>query len=57
MLSHFRTMWLVFLHLFKKNVTIQYPEEKIVLHPRYKGRIVLTKDPDGGERCVGCYLC
>ena len=57
MLSHFRTMWLVFLHLFKRNVTIQYPEEKIVLHPRYKGRIVLTKDPDGGERCVGCYLC
>ena len=57
MLSHFRTMWLVFIHLFKKKVTIEYPEEKIKLHPRWRGRIVLTKDPDGGERCVGCYLC
>ena len=57
MLSHLRTMWLVFLHLFRKNVTIQYPEQKVKLYPRYKGRIVLTRDPDGGERCVGCYLC
>ena len=50
-------MWLVFLHLFRKKETIEYPEEKVDLHPRYRGRIVLTKDPDGGERCVGCYLC
>lgn len=57
MLSHFRTMWLVFKHLFKKKVTIEYPEEKVQLRPRWRGRIVLTKDPDGGERCVGCYLC
>src|SRR6478752_2817719 len=57
MISHIRTIWLTFLHLFKKHVTIEYPEEKVKLHPRYKGRIVLTKDPDGGERCVGCYLC
>src|ERR1044072_3797451 len=57
MFSHLRTMWLVFIHLFKKKVTIEYPEEKVELHPRYRGRIVLTKDPDGGERCVGCYLC
>lgn len=57
MFSHFRTMWLVFKHLFKKKVTIEYPEEKVQLHPRWRGRIVLTKDPDGGERCVGCYLC
>ena len=57
MISHIRTIWLTFLHLFKKHVTIEYPEEKIKLHPRWRGRIVLTKDPDGGERCVGCYLC
>jgi NADH-quinone oxidoreductase subunit I len=41
-------MWLVFLHLFHKKETIQYPEEKIKLHPRWRGRIFLTKDPDGG---------
>jgi NADH-quinone oxidoreductase subunit I len=43
--------------MFSKRVTIQYPEEKIHLAPRYRGRIVLTRDPDGGERCVACYLC
>jgi NADH-quinone oxidoreductase subunit I len=38
-------------------VTIQYPEEKPKIPPRWRGRIVLTRDPDGKERCVACYLC
>jgi NADH-quinone oxidoreductase subunit I len=57
MLSILRSMWLVFLHLFRKPVTVQYPDEKPVLPARWRGRIVLTRDPDGEERCVGCYLC
>jgi NADH-quinone oxidoreductase subunit I len=57
MLSSVRSLWAVFLHLFQKNEAIQYPEEKVYLPPRYRGRIVLTRDPDGGERCVACYLC
>jgi NADH-quinone oxidoreductase subunit I len=56
-LSQIRSLWLVFKHLFHKKVTIQYPEEKAYLAPRYRGRIVLTRDPDGGERCVACNLC
>ncbi len=50
-------MWIVFTHLFRKKVTIEYPEEKLKLPPRYRGRIILSRDPDGGERCVACYLC
>ena len=57
MTSILKSLWLVFKHLFHKKVTIQYPEEKAYLAPRYRGRIVLTRDPDGGERCVACYLC
>ena len=57
MLSIFKSIWLVFLHLFRRKITIQYPEEKAYLAPRYRGRIVLTRDPDGGERCVACQLC
>jgi NADH-quinone oxidoreductase subunit I len=57
MLTAFRNFWLVFLHLFHKKVTIQYPEETVYLPPRFRGRIVLTRDPDGEERCVACYLC
>ncbi len=57
MFSLLRTMWDVFLHAFHPRVTVQYPDEKIKLPPRYRGRIILSRDPDGGERCVGCYLC
>jgi NADH-quinone oxidoreductase subunit I len=57
MFSILRSIWITFSHTFHKRVTIEYPEEKAKLHPRYRGRIVLTRDPDGGERCVGCYLC
>jgi NADH-quinone oxidoreductase subunit I len=57
MISLLRSLWLVFLHLFRKRETIPYPEQKAYLAPRYRGRIVLTRDPDGDERCVACYLC
>ncbi|MGM0576875.1 MAG: NADH-quinone oxidoreductase subunit NuoI [Myxococcota bacterium] len=57
MTSILRTMWLVFLYLFRKKVTVEYPEEKPTLAPRWRGRIILSRDPDGEERCVGCYLC
>jgi NADH-quinone oxidoreductase subunit I len=57
MLSILRTLWLTFLHLFKRKATVQYPEEMIALPARWRGRIILSRDPDGEERCVGCYLC
>ncbi|MFZ5654558.1 MAG: NADH-quinone oxidoreductase subunit NuoI [Pseudomonadota bacterium] len=52
-----RSMVLVFLNAFKKREVICYPEQKPYLPPRYRGRIVLTRDPDGEERCVACNLC
>jgi NADH-quinone oxidoreductase subunit I len=57
MVSLLRTLWRVFLHLFQKKVTVQYPEQKRPRPPRMRGRIVLTKDPSGKERCVACGLC
>jgi NADH-quinone oxidoreductase subunit I len=44
-------------HLFRKPITEKYPEFKRQLPARSRGRIVLTRDPDGDERCVACYLC
>jgi NADH-quinone oxidoreductase subunit I len=44
-------------YIFRRPITIQYPEEKPIVPPRWRGRIVLTSDPDGKERCVACYLC
>jgi NADH-quinone oxidoreductase subunit I len=57
MVSLLRTIWTVFLHMFRRRETVLYPEVKPQLPPRYRGRIVLTRDPDGEERCVACYLC
>lgn len=57
MFSIIKTIWTVFLHAFRKRVTIQYPEERPYLPPRWRGRIILSRDPDGQERCVACHLC
>ena len=50
MLSLLRTLWRVFLHAFHSRVTVLYPEERLHQPPRSRGRIVLTRDPDGGKR-------
>ncbi len=57
LLSLARTTWIVSRKLLAPKVTVQYPEEKVAAAPRWRGRIVLTRDPDGQERCVACYLC
>lgn len=57
MLNILKGIWLVFVHAFQRRVTVQYPEEQPYLPPRWRGRIILSRDPDGQERCVGCYLC
>ncbi|MCB1631514.1 MAG: NADH-quinone oxidoreductase subunit NuoI [Pseudomonadales bacterium] len=55
--TNLRSMWMIFWRLTRKRATIQYPEQPVYLPPRYRGRIVLTRDPDGDERCVACNLC
>jgi NADH-quinone oxidoreductase subunit I len=57
MLSLLETIWQVFLHTFRRRVTVLYPEKKPQMPPRYRGRIILSRDPNGEERCVACYLC
>ena len=57
MLSILKGFWIILSHTFRRRVTVQYPEQKPCLPPRYRGRIVLTRDPAGNERCVACYLC
>jgi NADH-quinone oxidoreductase subunit I len=38
--------------------TIQYPEEKTPVYPRFRGRHKLHRFDDTGlEKCVGCSLC
>jgi NADH-quinone oxidoreductase subunit I len=44
-------------NLFVKKVTIQYPEEKTPLSPRFRGLHALRRYPNGEERCIACKLC
>ncbi|GBG12723.1 NADH-quinone oxidoreductase subunit I [Novimethylophilus kurashikiensis] len=43
--------------LFKRKVTVQYPEEKTPLSPRFRGLHALRRYPSGEERCIACKLC
>ena len=52
--TQLRSLGMIFAHAWRKRDTLQYPEEPVYLPPRYRGRIVLTRDPDGEERCVAC---
>jgi NADH-quinone oxidoreductase subunit I len=46
-----------FSHLFRKKVTTGYPERHEPVGPRYHGRHILNRHPDGLEKCIGCELC
>lgn len=38
--------------------TIQYPEEKMPMFPRYRGPLMLLTDPETGiPKCIACGLC
>lgn len=44
-------------YFFKRKVTIQYPEEKTPVSPRFRGIHALRRYPNGEERCIACKLC
>ena len=46
-----------FKHIFKKKVTIRYPEQQRPFSPVYRGRHTLMRDEEGRERCTACGLC
>jgi NADH-quinone oxidoreductase subunit I len=48
---------LTFAHMFRPQVTVKYPDVQQPSAPRYHGRHVLNRHPDGLEKCVGCELC
>ena len=44
-------------YLFRRKFTVQYPEEKTPLSPRFRGLHALRRYPNGEERCIACKLC
>ena len=48
------TLWTMFTG---RRVTVNYPYEKGVLSPRFRGEHALRRYPSGEERCIACKLC
>lgn len=44
-------------HMFKRRITVKYPDHKKPTETRFHGRHVLNRHPDGLEKCIGCELC
>lgn len=54
----FKGLAVTFRHmLFVRKVTLQYPEEKAPISPRFRGLHALRRYPNGEERCIACKLC
>ena len=50
-------MALTLRYFFKPKVTLNYPNEKGPLSPRFRGEHALRRYPNGEERCIACKLC
>jgi len=57
LLELLRGMMLTGRYFFARKVTVQYPEEKTPLSPRFRGLLALRRYPNGEERCIACKLC
>lgn len=44
-------------HMFRRRVTVQYPEQRRIETASFRGRHRLQRYADGRERCVACALC
>jgi len=44
-------------HIFRKPITVNYPDEKVPVFPKWRGKQVLMRDENGLEKCVACGLC
>ena len=48
---------LTFRTFFTRPITLQYPEQKMVMVPRFRGLHELARDSEGKIICVACELC
>jgi len=53
----FRGLGVTGRYLFRTKFTVQYPEEKAPISPRFRGLHALRRYPHGEERCIACKLC
>jgi NADH-quinone oxidoreductase subunit I len=44
-------------YFFKPKITVQFPEQRTPVSPRFRGLHALRRYPNGEERCIACKLC
>ena len=44
-------------YMFRRKITVQYPDEKTPQSHRFRGLHALRRYPNGEERCIACKLC
>ncbi len=44
-------------YFFSRKITVQFPEERTPISPRFRGLHALRRYPNGEERCIACKLC
>ncbi|MDH5386849.1 MAG: NADH-quinone oxidoreductase subunit NuoI [Gammaproteobacteria bacterium] len=44
-------------YFFSRKITVQYPEEKTPMSPRFRGLHAQRRYANGEERCIACKLC
>ena len=57
LLELFKGLALTGRYMFSRKITVQYPEEKTPMSPRFRGLHALRRYPNGEERCIACKLC
>ena len=57
LLELFQGMRVTGRYLFERKLTVQYPEERAPMSPRFRGQHALRRYPNGEERCIACKLC
>jgi NADH-quinone oxidoreductase subunit I len=57
LLELWKGMSVTWRHLFSTKFTVQYPEERAPISPRFRGLHALRRYPNGEERCIACKLC
>lgn len=57
LLELFKGLSVTLRYLFKRKITVQYPEEKTPISPRFRGLHAQRRYANGEERCIACKLC
>ena len=53
----FKGMALTGRHFWSRKITVQFPEERTPMSPRFRGLHALRRYENGEERCIACKLC